>query len=138
MSENLNLQTELTVDEMALIGAYRTGNVKALLDFAAGSIVATEPEISFTREVSELEEKPETEAFTKQRYKDYDVASDYMDSAERLALHIMGYLGLRGYWVRIVTQDDGLGAIYRDIAKAVKSGLPHLDTVELDHMSEDK
>lgn len=108
MSDEQNTtQAGLSAEELQLIAAHRTGNKEAVAEILGGNAIAFK------------------HAF-----------EDGFDSAERLAFHIVGELGLRGCWTRPLLQDDGLSFIWRTVVAAIKSGLPHLDIVEIDYMHE--
>lgn len=112
MSQNLNVQPELTAEELALITTYRAGGMEAVAEIAAqDKSLTVAPEIQSTCPHEEL------------------------DSAERLALHVIGDMALGLCLTRSMLLDDGLITLWRDTTAAIKSALPRLDMVEIERIS---
>lgn len=61
---------------------------------------------------------------------------DGLDNADRLALHILGCLALKAWFVfdAMVSEPELYEKISHDIADAIRSGLPHMDSVAIERM----
>lgn len=59
-----------------------------------------------------------------------------LDNADRLALHIIGQLALKTWWVFDASSGERelITVLQADIAAAIRSGLPHMDSVAIENM----
>ena len=64
---------------------------------------------------------------------------DALDESERLSIYIIGVLGLKHWFTRVMLHEDkSTFNLLEDIAKAVREAIPHLDMTAIERLHEGK